>query len=47
MLKLREDLSIDEFPNLDAQGISSGGSCARGVMDNFMVEQKVEVSNAW
>jgi hypothetical protein len=45
MLKLREDLSVNKFPNLNIYGVSFRGNYIGCIMDDFIVEWKVEVSN--
>jgi hypothetical protein len=47
MLKLREDLSVNKFLNLNIYGVSSRGSYIGYIMDDFIVEWEVEVFNTW
>jgi hypothetical protein len=47
ILKLREDLNINKFLNLNIYGVSFRGSYIGYIIDNFIVEREVEVSNAW
>jgi hypothetical protein len=45
ILKLREDLSINEFLNLNIYSVSFRGSCTGYIINDFIIEREVEVFN--
>jgi hypothetical protein len=45
MLKLREDLSINKFSNLNIYSVSFRGSYIRYIIDDFIIKWEVKVFN--